>query len=371
MNYQYIHNPLGMAGLYVSYGHVGAVSEKAGKYGTSHLMEHMICKNTDSMRDKLQENGIFSNAFTGTDKVVVHVTGLADRMKMFMQEFVEKLIGPIDAITEEQFLNERRTVLNEYGDNFIDPAQVALYNAMRKHFGCYLAIGREKDIKAFSFDDYKQSYHEIFNKPDSIIYIGPEDPHLAIPVYPSVKGIPNTYKYTENSGEELVQVSENGRSQFIIFPKEPVDTLHAASAAIAFKMLASGLNSPLNMEARENRGLTYGVGGFINSVGTTYIPTIFTSTEVETKNELLDVMMDVFGNLDKYLTEERFNTVKGMVMAKKQKHSILLYDNPDAPIKQALGFIDEDKGVESLTFDMAMRAAKKYFSPDALGVYVE
>ena len=36
-------------------------------------------------------------------------------------------------------------------------------------------------------------------------------------------------------------------------------------------------------------------------------------------------MMDVFGNLEKYLTEERFNTVKGMVMAKKQKHSILLY----------------------------------------------
>ena len=371
MNYQYIHNPLGMAGLYVSYGHVGAVSEKAGKYGTSHLMEHMICKNTDDMRDKLQENGIYVNAFTGTDKVVVHVTGLADRMKMFMQEFVEKLLGPIDGITEEQFLNERRTVLNEYGDNFIDPSSVALYNAMRKHFGCYLAIGREEDIKAFTFDDYKKSYSEVFNKPDSIIYIGPEDPHLAIPVYPSVTGMPNTYKYTENSGEALVPVTENGRTQFIIFPKEPVEMQYAASAAIAFKMLASGLNSPLNLEARENRGLTYGVGGFINSVGTTYIPTIFTSTEVETKKELLDVMMGVFGNLDKYLTEERFNTVKGMVMAKKQKHSILLYDNPDAPIKQALGFIDEDKGVESLTFDMAMHAAKKYFSPDALGVYVE
>ena len=60
MNYQYIHNPLGMAGLYISYGHVGAVSEKAGKYGTSHLMEHMICKNTDDMRDKLQETASMS-----------------------------------------------------------------------------------------------------------------------------------------------------------------------------------------------------------------------------------------------------------------------------------------------------------------------
>lgn len=49
----------------------------------------------------------------------------------------------------------------------------------------------------------------------------------------------------------------------------------------------------------------------------------------------------------------------------------VVHDNPDSPIKQALGFIDEDKGVESLTFDMAMRAAKKYFSPDALGVYVD
>lgn len=49
----------------------------------------------------------------------------------------------------------------------------------------------------------------------------------------------------------------------------------------------------------------------------------------------------------------------------------VVHDNPDVPIKQALGFIDEDKGVESLTFDMAMRAVKKYFSPDALGVYDE
>lgn len=49
----------------------------------------------------------------------------------------------------------------------------------------------------------------------------------------------------------------------------------------------------------------------------------------------------------------------------------VVHDNPDAPIKQALGFIDEDKDVESITFDMAMRAAKKYFTPDALGVYVE
>lgn len=49
----------------------------------------------------------------------------------------------------------------------------------------------------------------------------------------------------------------------------------------------------------------------------------------------------------------------------------VVHDNPDVPFKQALGFIDEDKGVESLTFDMAMRAAKKYFTPDALGVYVE
>lgn len=371
MNYQYIYNPLGMAGLYVCYGKVGAVGELPGRYGTSHLMEHMICKNTDSMLDKLQQNGLMPNAYTSTDKVVVHMTGLADRMKMFTQEFLDKLLGGVDSITEDSFLKEKETVLQEYGDDFIDPTMTALFNAMRKHFGCYLAIGREEDIKAFSFDDYRQTYNDVYSKPDSIIYIGPEDPCPSLAVYPPVHIPSNKYVFTEDSGAPLAPVVKNGRKQLIIFPKELVAEPFGTSAAVAFKMLASGLNSPLMQEARVKRGLTYGVGGFINSVGVNFIPTICSSTDDRKKDALIDVIMEVFGNLDKYLTEERFEIIKGMVTVKKRKHEILLYDNPDSPIKQSLGFIDEDKNIESLTFDTAMRAAKKYFSPDAIAVHVE
>lgn len=371
MNYQYIHNPLGMAGLYICYGQVGAVAETAGKRGTSHLMEHMICKNFDCMLDRLQQNGLMPNAFTSTDKVVVHMSGLADRMKIFAQEFIDKILGGTDGVSEDQFLKEKDTVLQEYGDDFIDPMLAALNNAMRKHFGCYLAIGCEDDIKAFSFADYKQTYNDVFSKPDSIIYIGPEDPAPAIPVYPPVHAQRNKYVFTEDSGAKLVPAVENGRKQFIIFPKELVAEPFGTAAAVAFKMLTSGLNSPLMQEARVKRGLTYGVGGFINYVGTNYIPTIFSSTDASKKDALIDTIMEVFGNLDKYLTEERFNIIKGMVTLKKRKHGILLYDNPDSPIKQALGFIDEDRNIETLTFDTAMLAAKRYFSPDAVGVYVE
>ena len=371
MNYKYIQNPLGMAGIYIAFGKAGAIGEKDGKYGTSHLMEHMICKNSDSMRDVLQQNGIFPNAFTGTDKVVCHMSGLADRMAKFTPEYIERMLGSIDEITEDQFQNEKSTVLQEYGDSFVDPLQAALWNAMRKHFNCYMSIGRRRDIEAFTFEDYKKAYVDIFSKPDLILYIGPDDPSPAIPVYPPVHIVPNTYAYTEDSGAELEEGSKNDRSQIIIFPKELVGREYATAAAVAFKMLASGLNSPLMIEAREKRGLTYGVCGFINSIGPQYLPTICTSTDNDNQQKLLDVIMEVFANPDKYLTQERFEVIRGMVLVKKQKEEILLYDNPSSVLNESLGFINEDSGIETITYDHALAAAKKFFSPDSVGVYVE
>lgn len=371
MNYKYIQNPLRMAGVYIAFGKAGAMGEKDGKYGTSHLMEHMICKNSDCMRDVLQQNGIFPNAFTGTDKVVCHMSGLADRMAKFTPEFIERMLGSIDDITEEQFLNEKETVLQEYGDSFADPEQGALWNAMRKHFNCYMSIGRRRDIENFSFEDYKKTYADIFSKPDAIIYIGPDDPAPAIPVYATANVEPNIYAYTEDSGAELEAGSKNDRAQMIIFPKELVGYADATAAAVAFKMLASGLNSPLNIEAREKRGLTYGVYGFINSIGPKSLPTICTSTDTSKKQQLIDVIMEVFANPEKHLTQERFDIVKGMVIVKKQKEEILLYENPRAIINHTLGFINEDNGIETLTYDKALAAAKKFFSPDTVGVYVD
>lgn len=364
-------NPLAMSGVYVIYGNAGALYEKDGEYGTSHLMEHMVCHNWDDLRDTFQANGIQANAYTGSDLVVFHITGLTSRIEPLAKEFVARVTGGIsDKITEEMFETEKMTVLQEYGDTFADPVVCSIYNGLRKLFGAYGPIGRRKDIESFTFEDFKRVYEEKFRTPNLVVYVGPNGINFTGINYAETAGkIMCPPEYREDRVVELEENPGVDRTFVNCFSNLICPREDSMALKIACRMLSSGLNSPLYQEIREKRGLSYYSIGDIERMGSVVVPMFCAATDKEKAAELIGVYDMVFGDLEKYLTEERFNLCINFAKITKEKNTVLRYEYYDDFIVKALGYALDDTELETMTFDRVKEVAFRYLALPKISKY--
>lgn len=365
-----IVNPLGMSGLYIVFANRGGIYDEPGRHGISHLMEHLVIKTTDCMRDRMQENGISANAFTSGEMVVFHLTGLSSRITRFAKEFTERILGGVDGITEDSFMNERSTVLQEYGDYFGDPVSCTLGNCFRKMYGSYHTIGFRSDIEAFTFEEFKKEYEAHFTTPTAIFHVGQTGVNL--PGIETTETLPEEYNRMEYSEDRKIELEEQpvvDRATVCCCTKDAANAADATALRIAVDMLASGLNSPLYQEIREKRGLSYFQGGF-HLISRDDMHVIFAApTEKSRVSELIDVYDDVFGNLDKYMTEERFRICLNRAQVIVEEKRILLYENADEIIRPRIGLIDPDEGLDNLDFDTVMDVARRHLSIEHIGKF--
>lgn len=363
-------NQLAMSGLYVIYGNAGAIYEKPGEYGTSHLMEHLVAHTWDDMRDMFQENAISSNAYTASDVVVFHITGLTSRVEPVAKDFVNKVVGGIDSVTEEKFDNEKQTVLQEYGDTFSDPMAAALNSGLRKVYGTYGPIGERSCVEKFSFDDMKRVYAEKFARPSMIVYIGPSGVNFpGIEYTPSVPEATCLPEYSENRQIELEPFPGIDRVMVNCFSKKICDAGDSMALKIACRMLSGGLNSPLYQEIREKRGLSYYSVGDVERCGSVVVPMFFSATEKERAGELIGVYDQVFGDLDRYMTRERFDICMNFAKINREKNMVLRYEYYEDFIVKELGYALDENDLDTLTYERVMEIAHKYLSLDNICKY--
>jgi len=109
-----------LSGFYMVY-YGSTLLEKRGNYGISHLMEHLMCKNFEKLRETFEKEGIDWNAYTSSNEIVFYFTGLDEYLDKRRYELVE-LMSEFN-VTKEQFENERKIVLQEYSDYFSDQTE--------------------------------------------------------------------------------------------------------------------------------------------------------------------------------------------------------------------------------------------------------
>lgn len=371
-----IKNPLKMSGLFVCYGNAGAVMESKGMYGTSHLMEHMVCKTTDHMRSRFLENCICDNAFTGDEYVVFFMTGLTSRMKPLVKEYLRSITGPatglnpaIEKITREQFENEKRTVLQEYGLSFTDPMDGPVSNALRKWFGYVSPIGLSGDVERFSYSDFRDAYYSIFTKPSMVLYVGPDDVKL-----PSIECAPhNSFKqfpgYKKRWDVELEPLPATGRSPIVVSSKRLCTMEDATALQLVLNILSADLESPLYQEIREKRGLSYYCHAYLNTMGDSAAPIFTADTDRKNIGKLKKVYNMVFSDLENYVTEERFRTCVSLSKAKEETRKVLRYKTCEDILRKHLDLIRTDVSIGSITFGRVLEVAKKYLSPENILMY--
>ena len=160
-----------LSGFYIIY-YGSTLLEERGNYGISHLMEHLMCKNFEHLREDFEKEGIDWNAYTSSNEIVFYFTGLDRYLSKRRNELVD-LMSDFN-ISKQQFENERKIVLEEYSDYFSDQTESHMLNLTRKLFNVYDPIGLREDLESLKFMDCLNFFEKQFAQPSKIINVSPK-----------------------------------------------------------------------------------------------------------------------------------------------------------------------------------------------------
>ena len=354
---------MGLFGL--AYRQTGGFFETPGIRGTSHLMEHLMCKPFDHMREQLKSLGIDHNAYTSDNQVVFYFSGLTESLHEVCSELYDKITKQ-ETIpwTKEAFETEKNTVLQEYGDNFNSQESGFYWNLLRRHYNYAGAIGIRSDIESFTYEQSLTRARE-FTLPNIICQVGAEFVKIPKMVstgmgdgsmsdYPIMYAAKNPPQLVFNSdyGMDLEPVPRDSKTIVGLLGNEPANIKDTQVMGFIINCINGGLESPLYDEIREKRGLSYYSAGESIYVGEICLPMFFASTSSENVETLEKVYVDFFDKGGKdVISEARFNTCKKAYAVSQRMADILPHSGAKTTV---LGVLNPFDGVSEFTYDMVL-----------------
>ena len=92
------------------------------------------------------------------------------------------------------------------------------------------------------------------------------------------------------------------------------------------RMLSYGLTSPLNAKIREELGLVYYINAHMNVVNNNGVMIIYTSTDVNNVQLLLDETHNVLQDIS-FLNENRFDIIKNNLMVRAEMDELSIHSH--------------------------------------------
>lgn len=343
-----------LSGFYIVYK--GSTNlEKPGWRGLSHLMEHLIFKSVDHLQESFDRDGLNYNAYTSNNEIVFYLTGLDSRVNKWKDTFLNLLLK--FQITEEEFENERKIVLEEYMDSFNDQAQVHYLNLNRMLFNNYTAIGSRQDLENLQYQDIIDFFDLQYAKPSKIINISRDSKYYNDSIEFA------TPEYTTNleieSHNEIFELRNEYIDKTSIIAVSPVINEDFGYATFINYMLSLGLISPLYSEIREKRGLVYYIHCHLDTKNKQANSMISTITSNENVEELLQCLQEIISNPDKYITQERLEVVKDFFTVKKEINDVMRHENVNSLITDNQTIYDI---VDTVTIEKIREVYAKYYN---------
>lgn len=353
-----LKNETDLSGFYLYYKG-STLNERPGIRGISHLMEHLMCKNIMEFVEEFDENGIAWNAGTASNYILFYFTGLEENIALYRDKIVSKLSQ--FNVTEKEFLNEKKIVIEEYKDAFNDQYESHEMNLYRKLFNDYQPIGELSDLESLTFQDCKDFFEVQYKHPNKIINVSKTFEFTTdIKFADFDEKLNKSITMDINNKNYIYQKSNEFKDKTSIIYLS--DIIHENFAAIKFAcaMLGSGLKSPLYTEIREKRGLVYYIRCNINDLNDKHgIININAITSNKNKEEFINTLDDVLSHPEKFLTEARFNVIKNKYIIQYKKNRINRYGSIDAYITDPEWNLEQY--VEMLTLDDIKAVYNKYF----------
>ena len=370
---------MGLFGL--AYRQTGGFFETPVIRGTSHLMEHLMCKPFDHMREELKALGIDHNAYTSDNQVVFYFGGLTESLKEVVATLYEKITQPgSEPWTKEAFEIEKNTVLQEYGDTFNSQESGFYYNLLRRYYNYTGAIGYLEDIKSFTYEQSLSRSAE-FTLPNIICQVGEEfiKPYLSSTDVTSMGDLnvasngdimyasknPPQIKFGEYDLEQE-KVPKDSKTLVGLLGKYPTDIKNTQVMGFIINCINGGLEAPLYDEIREKRGLSYYSAGEAIYIGERCLPMFFASTSEENVSKLENVYRNFFElSADEVISKSRFETCKKAYAVKQRMVDILPHSGAKTTV---LGELNPFDGIDKLTYHETL---DKYHELMRMDNYVE
>lgn len=360
----YEKNDLKMTSIHIVYN-AGALYERKGREGTMHLMEHMVCKNFDNLRDMMQELGITYNAMTSDQHVIFYFKGLESKLSPVKEMLVKRLVSGFIA-SPEQLDSEKKVVVEEYLDTFNDQIIGNYYNSMRSYYGYGGAIGLRESIENFTYEDALEVYENFYKKPVRIVEVGPSKSDFSFVEYSNDSvGSLGEFNFRE---VELESVNTNNKLSVIGISKIKCNKVDYPALTLGLSMLGDGLNSPIYTEIREKRGLSYFSWTEAMTYGDSATVLLGSCTEKDRVTELTDVYNMILADVGSYMTQERFDLCKKCAEVIVEKREVLRFENPEDLIEG--DGLYKYRGLESLTFEYVLAVTRKYLHADAIQLVI-
>lgn len=315
-----LKSPTDFSGLYFVYE--GSTNiEKSGIYGISHLLEHLVCKSFEDLMDEFDVEGIDWNAYTSSNEIVFHFTGLEENLSKYRYKLLDKMSE--FNVTKKQFENERQIVLEEYMDTFNDQTSSHILNLSRKLFNDYDPIGLKRDLENLKFMDCIKFFELQYASPTKIINVSKSEKFKSNDIIFSDLKIDRKIEYGKHSVD--LELNNDFKDKTSIIMMSPILDKGFPESKIINEILGGGLKSPLYEEVREKKGLVYYIHCYLSRINKQGINTISTQTSNKNKDLVIDTVKKIIKNPDKHLTKERFNKVKESYIVRKKKEKINRY----------------------------------------------
>lgn len=375
--------------------HFGQKNMDASKIGQLSLLSEMLFKESKTQRSGALSAWVDQHALNASmsfdgDAVIVSFFSLK-RKQNELFKFM-KMVFNESHFSDEQFLRIKKNRLNQINQIQDYPSKLSEYytKTLKYGNGAYSApsIGYLSSIEATKKSDISTLFNKVKSSPLTVSVVA--DYKLSerkdAKEFLSSIFLKQTKKQKANGFRPVLvakkkAITKSGLKQSeVIFSLPGIRRGHPDYWPLRVAINAfggSGLESILNREMREKRGLTYGVYGFhnYNKNGGTYDFKVSTRHEVALKAH--DIFLSLFdGFVGGSISAEDFERAKQGVLSqfaflsetpKGIGSNVLWYDFFNIPPKQ---ISDQIKIIENLTINDIKNAVKKNWKKQQLKSFI-
>jgi zinc protease len=163
--------------------HVGSAREELQKSGFAHFFEHMMFQGSDNVADEehfkiVSESGGTLNGSTSRDRTNYYETAPSNQLETMLWLEADRMGFFLDAVTQKKFENQRETVKNEKGQNYLN-APYRMWNEKTMaslypygHPYSWSTIGYLEDLDRANVNDLKNFFLRWYGPNNAAITIG-------------------------------------------------------------------------------------------------------------------------------------------------------------------------------------------------------